>query len=439
MYWIISVSLFLNFIFNLKLKNRFGKFRFLEIGYHLNLFLSFYIIVPTIIFISSSFTVGDPISYVFNGFTYSNETLFVKHLIRMLVFQLFFIVSYFKIRNTNIIRYKISDFNYKKAFVILFSLILVICYVLLFGLSNDFDGYLESYQRYNHLNRTLRLMVSFIVRFKFAFVVLFLIHFFIYFKNRKIVLSLGFFILLLVESKYSSGARISVLFLIFQGFGLYVIINGLPKTKNLVLASLTCLILFTVIEKTRFNNELGNDDNELISLLPGEFGAVFFTSYHLYQQREDNQLPPKSYKMFFFDFISPFVPNASIEDVDPIFWYQKAYFPESEVPPFTLGPIANTAIWEGEIGLVLRAFFCGLFLGFFSNYITKNNITLLNLFLYLSIFSTTVMVMKYSIFFHLTHTIKNLILPYLIFLILNNLFRFYSKKPQPIINEINTR
>lgn len=438
MYWIISVSLILNLIFNLKLKNRFGKFRFLELGYHLNLFLSFYIIVPTIIFISSSFTVGDPISYVFNGFTYSNSSLFLKHLIRMIVFQLFFIFSYLRIRNKNIISYKISDFSYKKAFVILFSLILVICYVILFGLSNDFDGYIESYKRYDHLNRPLRLLVSFIVRFKFAFIVLFLIHFFIYFKNKKIVLSFGFFILLLVESKYSSGARISVLFLIFQGFGLYALIIGFPRIKNLVIAFLTTLILFTIIEKTRFNNEIGNENNELITFLPGEFGAVFFTSYHLYQEREDNQLPAKSYKMFFFDFIAPFIPNASISDIDPIFWYQKAYFPLSEVPPFTLGPIANTAIWEGEIGLVLRAYFCGFLLGFFSNYITRNNIRPFCLFIFISIFSTIVMVMKYSIFFHLTQIIKNLILPYLIFKVIEKLFNFYSKKLQPTLHENNT-
>lgn len=433
-YLIISISLLFNYFFNLKLKNRFGKFRFLEIGYHLNLFFSFYIIVPTIALISSSFTVGDPISYVFNGFTYSKESLFVKHLIRMLVFQLFFIVSYLKIRNTNIIRYKISDFNYKKAFVILFSVILVICYLLLFLLSNDFDGYIESYKRYDHLNRPLRLFVSFIVRFKFAFIVLFLIYFFIYFKKRKIILSLGFFVLLFVESKYSSGARISVLFLMLQGFGLYIIINGLPKVRNLLIVSLTCLILFTFIEKTRNNSENDQVTNELAALLPGEFGAVFFTSYHLYQEREDNQLPSKSYKMFLFDFISPFIPNASIGKIDPIFWYQKNYFPESEVPPFTLGPIANTAIWEGEIGLFLRACICGILLGLFSNFITRNNITLFNLFVYLSFFSTTVMVMKYSIFFHLTHTVKNLILPYLIFLVIKHLFSFYSNKPKLIIS-----
>ena len=417
MYWAISISILLNVFFNTNLKKRFGGYRFLEIGFYLNFFLSLYIIIPTIVFITSSFTVGDPISYVLNGFAFSNETLFIKHLIRMLVFQLVFIVSYLKIRNTKIIRYETSDFKFKKPFVIILSLLLTICYILLFGLSGDFDGYIESYQRYDHLNRPLRLFISMLVRFKFAFIVLFLIHFFIYYKKKKIILVLGYLCLLFLEAKYSSGARISILFLLFQGFGLYIIINGFPKIRNLILGSLTCLVLFTVIEKTRIDSKDGVT-NELAALLPGEFGAVFFTSYHLYQKRDDNQLPNKSYKMLFFDFTSPFLPNAGLAEIDPIYWYKKNYFPKSEVPPFTLGPIANTAIWEGEIGLILRAWLCALLFGKFSNFITRRNITPFNLFVYLSIFSTTVMVLKYSIFFHLTPLIKNLILPFFLFLII---------------------
>mgnify|MGYP001367327179 FL=1 len=173
-YLIISISLLFNLFFNLKLKKRFGEYRFLEIGFILNFFLSLYIISPTVVFITSSFTVGDPISYVLNGFAYSNETLLVIHLIRMLVFQLIFILSYLKIRNSKIIRLKSIDFNFKKPFFILFSLVLIVSYSLLFGLSGDFEGYLESYQRYDHLSRPLRLFISIIVRFKSAFIILFL-------------------------------------------------------------------------------------------------------------------------------------------------------------------------------------------------------------------------------------------------------------------------
>ena len=436
MYWAISISILLNVFFNSNLKKKFGGYRFLEIGFHLNFFLSLYIIIPTVVFITSSFTVGDPISYVFNGFAFSNESLFIKHIIKMLVFQLVFIVAYLKTRNNKIIKYETTDFKFKKTFIIVLSLILAICYILLIGLSSDFDGYIESYQRYDHLNRPLRLFVSFIVRFKFAFIVLFLIHFFIYYKGKKIILIIGFLCLMIVEAYYSSGARISILFLLFQGFGLYVIVNGLPKIKNILIGSLICLVLFTVIEKSRIDSE---DDvtNELAGLLPGEFGSVFFTSYHLYQKRDDNQLPNKSYKMLFFDFISPLIPNADLDEIDPIFWYQKNYFPSSEVPPFTLGPIANTAIWEGEIGLVLRAWLCALLFGEFSNYITRRKIIPFYLFIYLSVFSTTVMVMKYSIFYHFTPFIKNLIFPFILFLILRYIFTIYSKNTLAKPDEIS--
>ena len=54
------------------------------------------------------------------------------------------------------------------------------------------------------------------------------------------------------------------------------------------------------------------------------------------------------------------LPNSVITDYDQ-FLVSKNYFPKSEVPPFTLGPIANTAIWEGHIGLLFRSFLCSDF------------------------------------------------------------------------------
>ena len=347
---------------------------------------------------------------------------------RMLLFQLIFILSYLKIRNSKIIRINYKHFKFKKAFFILFSLILLASYFLLFIFSGDFDGYLESYERYNHLSRPLRLFISVIVRFKFAFIILFLIHFFIYFRDKKKIITIGFLLLMFLEAKYSAGARISVLFLLFTAFSLYVILNGLPKIRILLVGILISFVLFSIVEKTRAND---NDfvDKELAQLIPGEFGSAFFTSFHLYQERDDNQLPKKSYKMLFFDFIAPFIPNAEVVDIDPIFWYRNNYFPTAKVPPFTIGPIANTAIWEGEIGLIFRSWLCALIFAKFSNFITRRNISPFKLFIYLSVFSTSIMVIKYSIFFQLTLIFKNLIVPFILFLIIRNVLENFIKNP----------
>jgi hypothetical protein len=436
---IISISLLFNYFFSLKLKKRFGEFRYIEIGFLLNFFLSLYIIFPTIIFITSSFTIGDPISYVLNGFAYSNEILLQYHLMRMLLFQFIFILAYLKIRNTKIITLNNFNFKFKKTFLILFLFIVLISYFLLFALSGDFDGYLESYQRYDHHSRPLRLFISIIVRFKFAFIILFLIHFFIYFKNKKWILFGGFTFLLFLESKYSAGARISVLFILFIGFALYVILKGLPKIRNLIFGLFISIIAFSIVEKTRISDDNSLAENELSQLIPGEFGSAFLSSYHLYQKREDDQLPETNYKMFFFDFIAPFFPNADITNIDPIFWYKENYFPEAEVPPFTIGPIANTAIWEGEIGLLLRSWLCALLFAKFLNSITKKSITPFYLFIYLSVFSTSVMVVKYSIFYQLTMIFKNLFLPFIFYSLLNYFYSYYKKKKILKNNEINLR
>lgn len=428
-YLIISITLLLNTYFGQKLRKKFNNLRFLETGYILNLFLSLYIISPSIIFITSSFTEGDPISYILNGFTYSDDKLITAHLFRMLFYQFIFIISYLKYRGSNVITFNIQNFNFKKPLALFFFTILLVSYFFLFAFSGSFDGYLESYQRYDHLNRPLRLFVSTIVRFKSAFIIFFIIYFFTYFRKNRYVQFIGFLCLILIEGIYSAGARISVFFILLQCFSIILILNGLPKFRSLVIGSFICLSGFVLVEKSRNNSETNLSSNEIIELLPGELGAVFFTSYHLYQKRHDDQLPQKNIKMLFFDFIAPFVPNAELVNIDPIFWYRDNYFPKSEIPPFTLGPIANTAIWEGEIGLFVRAWLSALFFAKFSNFVTKNDTTPLTLFVYLAIFSTTVMILKYSIFFHFTLFVKNFLLPLILFKMIKEIFNFYRKKP----------
>tara|TARA_B100001094_G_scaffold324421_1_gene376993 strand:- start:955 stop:2256 length:1302 start_codon:yes stop_codon:yes gene_type:complete len=427
--WIaISLSLIINLFFNKNLKNRYHEKRFLEMGYQLNLFLSIYIIGPALVLITSSYVEGDPISYLYNGFTYANEQNFIFHLYRMLAFQLTFAIFYLFFRNFNNISLDIKKFSFSKFMVIFFGLILLLTYIILFTNSNTFENYVESYQRFDHLSPVLKLIVSILVRFKFAFIIIFLINLFYTFKNNKFLLFLTCSILIYLEFIFSAGARISLFFLFLQLFILISIFFGVPfmSFKKLFLGIIAFATLFVFIERLRIN-DTGFESETLLSI-PGEFGSVFFTSFHLYNERISGSLPETNSMMLFFDFFGAILPNSKIIEYDPIFWYQKNYFPETDVPPFTLGPISNTAIWEGYIGLFLRSFLCALLIAKVSNYFSSGSFSFFKLLLYMFLFSTCIMIHKYSIFYHITPFVKNIIIPFIFYSALIFLLRPYTIK-----------
>ena len=53
-------------------------------------------------------------------------------------------------------------------------------------------------------------------------------------------------------------------------------------------------------------------------------------------------------------------------------WYAKNYFPNSTVAPFTLGPIADSAIWGGEIDLFFRGLINGILFALLIKWFIKN-------------------------------------------------------------------
>ena len=74
-------------------------------------------------------------------------------------------------------------------------------------------------------------------------------------------------------------------------------------------------------------------------------------------------MPDKDWQMFIYDFISPFSFNSDTR-WNPMYWYGVNFYPLSDVPPFTIGPIAESAIWGGEFDLFCRGVINGLFFAF---------------------------------------------------------------------------
>lgn len=422
---ITSISIFISYIFNRKLNFRYGKFKMLEVGYILNLFICAYIVGPSLAYIFSSYTPGDPLSYILDGFITIYEHDFNINLLRLVIFQSVFCGTYFYFRKKKSWLFNKPRLIGNVIVTIVFGIALLGIYFTLIYMSKDFSSYVESYNRYDHIKGAWRIIISMLVRFKFAISTIFLISLFTL-DSKKILKLIAILFLISLESYYSAGARISLLFTILQIFFLFSLFHFIPKIslRNTFLIILPLFVLFTAIEKLRTNQQENESLDTLVSI-PGEVGAVFFPSIFLYEKRSLNLLPPKNIGMFFYDFTGAFLPNSWIKNDDPMVWFKTNYFPESDVPPFTLGPIANTAIWEGNIGILIRSWILGFLLAEITNLVYRKWNNMLKLLSYTFIFSSSVMIMKYSIFYHFTPFVKSIMPIFIIYLIIVKLTKFY--------------
>jgi len=424
---VIILVLFLVIItiwFSLILLSRVGSKFYLEFGFWLSWFFVLYTTGPVIVYKTAAFSVGDPISYIFGDFVPMNEGLFINHVGRMVLFNVVFQMFYLLIRRNTRLQ-NVSKLKYTgTGTVFLLSFIVFTCYFILFIFSKESGGYIESYQRYDHLPRYFRLLISFIVRIKFGLCLLMTIYLIALGKTKPLLMTVfPLALLILIELIYGRGSRITLLILIIQLFALLILFGYRVSRRQLFISSLFLLFSFSLIEKLRVDDDSTKD---IVLSVPGELGSVFFTSYHLYSQRAENVNFQTDWRMLFFDFYSPFLANASLRDIDPIYWYTERYFSYADVPPFTLGPIANSAIWEGHIGLVLRPLAMAIIFGGFMNYFSRHCWNLWRIYLFTALFSTLVMVPKYSVFYHTTPLIKNYIIPFVFIWLVFHLWKIRS-------------
>jgi hypothetical protein len=175
------------------------------------------------------------------------------------------------------------------------------------------------------------------------------------------------------------------------------------------LAAGTSYTALEILREVRFNL---NDAFDLLlasGVQPAsEFGAVFLTGFHLYSERASGSMPPVEWPMFFSDFVSLVMPNSFVR-FNPQYWYAEQYFPSAPVPPQTNGPIADSAIWGGEADLIIRAVLNGLMFAWLTNLFFDKKHDWRVACIYVFCYSTCIMTLKYSIFYHLNPVIKTIL------------------------------
>ncbi len=112
--------------------------------------------------------------------------------------------------------------------------------------------------------------------------------------------------------------------------------------------------------------------------------------------------------MFFNDFISLFT-FGDFTRWNPAEWYTRNYYPQAEWAPFTLGPIADSAIWGGEADLVLRSLINGVFFAYIVRWFLRYGDRWWGLTVYVYCCAASILTLKTSVFSDLNLIEKNLV------------------------------
>lgn len=317
------------------------------------------------------------------------------------------------------VRVALPDLNHSSDRMLAMVLgLIVISIAILLLLSGPVTNYYEHYVRYDHLAWPIRKFVSVLVRINIGLYSVLLVLLFLNYERYRRIIPVVLIALCVHETTYSLGSRILSLMILVQAVLLY---HLLVRRISLVRALMFCVlsgVLFTAVE---FLREAQGDLDAVKSRVSddglkaaSEFGAVFFASFHLYAERSRGSLPNTEWPMFFNDFISV-VTFGDFQRWNPMDWYARNYYPDAIVAPFTLGPIADSAIWGGELDLLFRGLINGGFFAIIVRCFLRWRARWWSLVVYAFCYATAILTLKYSIFFHLTPLLKTMVPVLLVF------------------------
>lgn len=300
---------------------------------------------------------------------------------------------------------------------ILFVLILF-SVIALWSLSAPVNTYIDNYTRYDHLSWIGKRVVTLCTVLKTGGTFVLLTILFRNYKRYRFYIW-SFVLLRAVQEVQSSlGSRIDAFFILTAAMVLYhYYVNRVTVRKGLMLA-LALGLVFSTIEIIRFADLDASAVEDTIlqgrGMPAGELGAVFVPGFHLYAERSRGALPTVEWQVFFNDFIS-IVPFVGDTKWSPMYWYAENYFPDAVVPPMTVGPIAMSALWGGEIGLFVQGFINGILFAFLMRWFARDGGKWQVMAIYVFCYSTCIMCLKYSILWQLAPVVR-IILP-LVFIV----------------------
>ncbi|QTQ35898.1 Uncharacterized protein ToN1_17430 [Aromatoleum petrolei] len=230
---------------------------------------------------------------------------------------------------------------------------------------------------------------------------------------RKFKFPIVLFVIFIVtyELSYSLGSRIETLSILLAVACLYHFNVAKIRFQQGLLYLGVLLVLFTAVEFYRaaeFDIHAAlREFSERGLRIATEFGAVYYTSFHLYVERLNGILPERDWLILFNDFFTA-VPFFEHTQFNSQYWYARNYFPDAVVPPQTMGPIADSAIWGGEGDLAVRGLVTGLGFGLLAHWALARREKFLANVAYVFLFATCVIALKYSLIYQVSQMFRTL-------------------------------
>ncbi len=402
-----SIGVFVGFTVLLRRRvagNVFGELGFLYLG-----FVVVYTVLPAFAFVVTGLDEGGPLAQLL-----PEASELGKHLWRQVLFETGVAGGYLLVRGHRTISGPIIAYGTERDDRTLLVAVVVIAVSLSSAilLSAPVSNYYEHYVRYDHLPWLLHKFVSLCIRLSLGLYCLLLVFLFRNYQKYKLIIPIVVAAMCTYEIVYSYGARIQALIVLLMAMCLYHCTVRKVSLKMAFAAGVGLTALFSVVEVVRL---LQLDLESARSALAeegvkpaGEFLSVFYSGFHLYAERAQGTLPVREWPMFFTDIISLFT-FGSFTRWNPMDWYTRNYVPDADVAPFTLGPIADSAMWGGEADLLVRAMVNGLFFALLMRWFLRHKDRWWGVSIYVYCYATCILTLKYTVLVHLNLIEKNLI------------------------------
>jgi hypothetical protein len=277
--------------------------------------------------------------------------------------------------------------------------------------------YWEHYIRYENLSGSLRGLVYLCSIFKNGGYFVLLALMFSQYRRYRVLIFIVVPTICAYEVIFSLGSRIVASTILMAFIGFYHFRVKPISMKKGILFLFVLASLFSGIAIIRASNYSLEDAKDKVlrqkKITASEFEAVYCTGFHLYLERARGTLPRRDWRMAFYEFIS-LIPFVDHKKYHPLYWYARNYFPEAIVPPTTMGVLADSAIWGGEMDLLIRSLINGAIFALLTRWFLRRRDKWWALTIYIYCYATCIMTIKYSVFYQLTPLVKVLLPPLLL-------------------------
>ncbi len=289
-------------------------------------------------------------------------------------------------------------------FTIIWGAVVLSCIGITTLLSAPVTNYYEHYVRFDHLSGALKRLVEVIFVVKTGAYVILLALLFGREGRWRYLAWLAVPLIVAYELWYSYGSRLQALVILLSAVGFsHHLQKPIPVRRGVAYLALLG-VLFSLSEVVRSSGNdlrtagenLARDGGGAI----GEFGAVYVTGYHLYTERAQHSLPPHPKAMLVNDILAV-IPGVDHIGPHPQYWYARNYFPKALVPPATIGLIAESALWGGELDLAIRGLLNGMLFAWLMRWFVARRGQWIPTVLFIAVYATCFMTLKYSLLYHL--------------------------------------